>query len=173
MHVIHEFSFRETFRQRKIKRKKWQMLSFPSAPECNLVQNMYHCSEWCINQLLGSFYCTITHLCQELSPHNSFKFPLGFIVTNSSQGKWFTACAEAAPEEEIFVTTGPWWAWHADFVTCPVSTKDLLSWAQFASVVAAALQMFFGSLGIVMLLWEPLMSTECAFTHPDLGFLAL
>lgn len=52
------------------------MLSFPSAPKCNLVQNIYRCSERCINQLLGSFYCTITHLCQELSPHNSFKFPL-------------------------------------------------------------------------------------------------
>lgn len=60
---------------------------------------------------------------------------------------------------------------HADFTVHPTSAKDLLSRAQFAAGMAAALQMLFGSLGIVKLLWEPLRCTECAFMDPDLFFL--
>lgn len=61
------------------------------------------------------FLPTITHLCQELLPCINLEFSLGFILTNSSRGKWFTASAEAASEEEISVRAVLWWVPHADF----------------------------------------------------------
>lgn len=81
--------------------------------------------------------------------------------------------AEATPEEEVSVTAVLWPAQHADFAVLPTNTKQLLSRAQFADGVAAALQMVFGSLGTVMLLQDPSLYTECAFMDHDLFFLAL
>lgn len=108
------------------------MLSFPSAVKHDLIQNIHHCTEWHRNQLLGSFYSTITRLCQELSPCNNLEFSLGFILTNSSWGIWFTASAEVASEGEISVRAVLWWVWHADF------PAHLPAWRTNSSLVCSA-----------------------------------
>lgn len=145
------------------------MLSFPLALKHDLVQNIHHCTEWHRNQLLGSFYSTITHLCQELSLRNNLEFSLGFILTNSSWGKWFTASAEAASEEEISVRAVLWWVWHADF------PARLPAWRTDSPLVCSAkpslLQSHCSTANVVYKSWDSTAIAECAFMDPDLGFL--
>lgn len=114
-------------------------------------------------------YSTITHLCQELSPCNNLEFSLGFILTHSSQGKWFTASAEAASEEEMSVRAVLWWVWHADFPAhLPAWRTDSPS---VCSPKPSLLQSHCSTAKVVYKSWDNTAIAECVFMDLDLGFL--